>query len=236
MKITSWLDAERAFVFLENKITKFTKGAIAFDPHKYYTRNEIDKKINTSIEDGDIDSFLQGGNVLHFLAHVFKKGLTTLSALVETTLTVQGAADFDTTVNVDGAADFNSTINVDAGATFNSGVTLTAGTASRPLKLDGSKVIITDKIDLAAANDVTGTLPVGNGGTGATSFTSGAILIGNGSGAIAELSPGVTGQLQLVVNQTTINYLDHASAPQSLLVVTSVSITANMFTDGVRTT
>lgn len=224
MKLTNWLDVERAYVHLENKLTKFMKGTIAFDPNRYYTRNEIDKKINTSIEDGDIDSFLQGGNVLHFLAHVFKKGLTTLSALIETTLTVQGAADFDTTVNVDGAT------------TLNSGVTLTAGTASRPLKLDGSKVIITDKIDLASSNDITGTLPVGNGGTGTTSFTAGYFLIGDGSNPITELAPGVSGQIQLTVNTTIINYLDWASAPQSISVVTSVTITANNFTDGVRTT
>jgi hypothetical protein len=236
MKIASWLDVERTFRLLEDRINRFTGGIIAFDPSKYYTRNEIDKKISTSIEEGDIDSFLQGGNVLHFLTHVFKRGLTAVSALIETTLTVNGATDLDSTLNVDGAADFNSTVNVDAGATFNSGVTLTAATASRPLKVDGSKVITSDKINLASTNDVTGTLPVANGGTGSLSFTAGAILVGNGTSAIQELSAGVSGQLQLTVNQTTIFYLDHASAPQSLLVVTSVSLTANNFTDGIRTT
>ena len=42
--------------------------------------------------------------------------------------------------------------------------------------------ITRNAIDLA--NDVTGTLPVANGGTGATSLTDNAVLLGNGSGAV----------------------------------------------------
>jgi hypothetical protein len=43
-------------------------------------------------------------------------------------------------------------------------------------------------------SEVSGTLAVGNGGTGATSFTAGGILTGNGTGALAVSSAGTTGQ------------------------------------------
>lgn len=54
-----------------------------------------------------------------------------------------------------------------AAVTFAASVVLSSLTASRPLKLNGSRVIISDKIDLAATNDVTGVLPIANGGTNA---------------------------------------------------------------------
>lgn len=41
-----------------------------------------------------------------------------------------------------------------------------------------------------ASSSVTGTLPVGNGGTGQTSLTSGALLVGNGSSGISTIPPG----------------------------------------------
>lgn len=43
--------------------------------------------------------------------------------------------------------------------------------------------------------DVTGTLPVANGGTGAASFTSGQVLVGSGTSAIAVVSAGTSGQV-----------------------------------------
>lgn len=46
----------------------------------------------------------------------------------------------------------------------------------------GSVTIKSGGIDLAA--EVTGTLPVGNGGTGATTLTDNALLLGNGTGAV----------------------------------------------------
>lgn len=48
-------------------------------------------------------------------------------------------------------------------------------------------------IDLTT--DVTGTLPVGNGGTGATTFTSSAFLVGNGTSAVSSFALGTANQI-----------------------------------------
>lgn len=42
---------------------------------------------------------------------------------------------------------------------------------------------------------VTGTLPVANGGTGTTSLTSGAVLTGNGTSAVSSVAPGTAGNV-----------------------------------------
>jgi hypothetical protein len=49
---------------------------------------------------------------------------------------------------------------------------------------------------------VTGTLPVANGGTGATTFTSNNVLLGNGTGSPLTVAPGASGQV-LTSNGTT---------------------------------
>jgi hypothetical protein len=50
------------------------------------------------------------------------------------------------------------------------------------------------------AGDVTGILPVANGGTGWANIASGAVLYGNGGGMLATTSTGLNGQVLAVVN------------------------------------
>lgn len=50
--------------------------------------------------------------------------------------------------------------------------------------------------------DVTGTLPVANGGTGAASQTLNYVLLGNGTGALQNVAPGASGNV-LTSNGTT---------------------------------
>ena len=45
------------------------------------------------------------------------------------------------------------------------------------------------------SNGVTGTLPVGNGGTGATTLTDGGVLLGNGSGAMVAMAVLADGEM-----------------------------------------
>ena len=54
----------------------------------------------------------------------------------------------------------------------------------------------TNAIDLATA-EVAGTLPVANGGTGASTFTSNGVLFGNTTGAVQATTAGTSGQILL---------------------------------------
>lgn len=56
--------------------------------------------------------------------------------------------------------------------------------------------------DVSLTADVTGTLPVGNGGTGAASQTLNNVLLGNGTGAFQNVAPGADGNV-LTSNGTT---------------------------------
>ncbi len=64
------------------------------------------------------------------------------------------------------------------------------------VKTNASGVLSSSAIGLATA-DVTGTLPVGNGGTGATTLTQGGILYGNGTSPVAASAQGTSGQALL---------------------------------------
>ena len=48
---------------------------------------------------------------------------------------------------------------------------------------------------ITASSGVTGTLPVANGGTGATTLTANNVLLGNGTSAPLTVAPGTTGNL-----------------------------------------
>jgi len=55
---------------------------------------------------------------------------------------------------------------------------------------------------LPLTTGVTGTLPVGNGGTGASTLSANAVLLGNGTSAVQTVAPGTNGNV-LVSNGTT---------------------------------
>ena len=61
----------------------------------------------------------------------------------------------------------------------------------RLLSMLANKLNASAQIPLTAAGSaVTGTLPVANGGTGASSITANAVVIGAGTGAVTTVSPG----------------------------------------------
>jgi hypothetical protein len=74
-----------------------------------------------------------------------------------------------------------------------------AQTANRVLRSNGTNVSLSQ---VALATDVTGTLPVANGGTGAASLTANNVLLGNGTSALQVVAPGTTGNV-LTSNGTT---------------------------------
>ena len=89
------------------------------------------------------------------------------------------------TINETDAQNLNNTSGVNTGDVTLSGT---------PDYITISNQVITrNEIDLT--NDVTGTLPVGNGGTGATSLTDGGVLLGSGTSAITATAVLTNGQL-----------------------------------------
>ncbi|MFA5961227.1 MAG: hypothetical protein WC848_00920 [Parcubacteria group bacterium] len=115
------------------------------------------------------------------------------------TLTLEGATPdaYETTLGVldptaDRAINFpNASGTVALTSDLHNSATL-GGTLDY-LTIDGNQVITRSAIDLAT--DVTGTLPVGNGGTGQITFATNGVLYGNGTSGISASTAGTSGQL-----------------------------------------
>lgn len=75
--------------------------------------------------------------------------------------------------------------------------------------------------------DVTGTLPVANGGTGSATLTSNSALLGNGTGALQTVAPGTSGNV-LRSNGTT--WTSAASTPRVTSTASSATPTPDMST------
>jgi len=78
---------------------------------------------------------------------------------------------------------------------------LSAGTQYQPLVMGASNPGYA-ALSLNQAAAVTGTLPVGNGGTGQSSLTANNVILGNGTSAVGFVAPGTTGNV-LTSNGTT---------------------------------
>lgn len=167
-------------------------------------------------------------------------GTTTLSTDADVTLTTtDGAsnqaraavllwtASGSTTRNITAPAQSKAYIVINAtggsqsivirGAGPTTGVTVAAGKKTL-VAWNGSDFVSIASTSIALGSDVTGTLPVANGGTGATSFTAGRLLLGNGTSALQVLSAGTSGYV-LTTDGTNVGW----TAPTVGGSVTSVS-------------
>ena len=89
--------------------------------------------------------------------------------------------------------------------------------------INGSNNTITN---VSLSTGVTGTLPVANGGTGATSLTANNVLLGNGTSALQVVAPGTTGNL-LTSNGTTWTSTAPPAGGQYLGTATTKAIMFN---------
>jgi hypothetical protein len=112
----------------------------------------------------------------------------------DNTVSSLSASDFRTAI---GAGTGNGTVTSVSGTGTVNGITLTGTvTSSGNLTLGGTL----SGVNLAT--QVTGTLPVANGGTGGTTFTANNVLLGNGTSAFQTVAPGTNGNV-LTSNGTT---------------------------------
>jgi hypothetical protein len=102
---------------------------------------------------------------------------------------------------------------------YQSGVGVTGYTAA------GTAGQILTSAGTASAPTWTTIIPVANGGTGAATLTSNAVLLGNGTSAVQTVAPGRTGNV-LVSNGTT--WVSQAAPASGVSTVGSISATSNI--------
>jgi hypothetical protein len=109
--------------------------------------------------------------------------------------------------------------------------------------LTASKVIFTNASKILTS---TGTVGVGQGGTGSSTLTAGSLLIGNGTDALTSLAPSSAGYILKVVGSTwtvsapNTDINDQFTATVGLLIFTLTQTPAanskvQMFINGIRT-
>ena len=98
---------------------------------------------------------------------------------------------------------------------------IAAGTDNQVLRRSGTSVAF-GAVNLASTDAVTGTLPVANGGTGATTLTANNVILGNGTSAVNFVAPGTAG------NVLTSNGTTWTSAAGASGTVTSVGGTGSV--------
>lgn len=95
-------------------------------------------------------------------------------------------------------------------------------------------------IDVSLTTGVTGTLPVANGGTGATTFSAGRLLFGNGTSAIAtdgNLTWTDASDLLTISGRQQINLSTPAATQDGIRIANTVTSTTNNVTQyGIRST
>ena len=147
-------------------------------------------------------------------------GTTTLSLDADVTLTttVLEANQARQAILRWTASNGGTTRNITAPAQSKPYIVINAGTGSIVLRGAGPTTGITIisgekcvaawsgsdfvKVASTAVSNLTGTLPVANGGTGATTLTANNVLLGNGTSALQVVAPGTTGNV-LTSNGTT---------------------------------
>lgn len=120
-------------------------------------------------------------------------------------LTSDAQSQINDKATLDGSPTFTGTVTATAFSGDGSGLTgvdslpSQTGQSGKFLTTDGSAASW-DAVDVSS--EITGTLPVANGGTGATTLTANSVLLGNGTSAPLTVAPSTSGNV-LTSNGTT---------------------------------
>ena len=132
-----------------------------------------------------------------------------------------GAAVFDALTNVEVG---DGTVTSVGGTGTVNGITLTGTvTTSGNLTLGGALT------NVNLTSQVTATLPVANGGTGATTLAANAALIGSGTGAVSSVAPGTNGNVLKSNGTNWTSAAEAAGYPAPQLTGTNQTVASAQF-------
>jgi hypothetical protein len=173
------------------------------------TQTLTNKTLTTPVLSGTASGTTAGrlgylsGALTYGTGSVQRTAVNTDEAQTLTNKTINGSNN--TITNVSLTAGVTGTLPVANGGTGattqQAAINALAGTqtANRVLRSNGTNTTLSQ---VALATDVTGTLPVANGGTGSTSLTANNVLLGNDTSALQVVAPGTSGNV-LTSNGTT---------------------------------
>ncbi|MBI5469695.1 hypothetical protein HY968_00025, partial [Candidatus Kaiserbacteria bacterium] len=141
-------------------------------------------------------------NILQASSTLFSANFAKIGGSASTTIDSSGNVAVGGTLDVTGKTTLGNASTTNVSATYASSTNLFAGSATVGA-LSGfvkatAGLLATALVNLAS--DITGILPVANGGTGWASLASGAIPYGNGTGVVATTSAGTPGQVLALSN------------------------------------
>ena len=189
-------------------VTTFSAGTTGFTPSTATTGAvTLAGTLATANGGTNLTSFTSGG------------------ALYATSTSVLATGTLPNTAGGTGQASAFTQYGVTYASTTTALATTAAGTTTTVLHGNAAGAPTFGAVSLTA--DVSGTLPIANGGTGATTLTANNVLLGNGTSALQVVAPGTTGNV-LTSNGTT--WVSQASNAYPQIQPISASVSANALT------